>query len=52
MLKLSKTMKLVPIRVSVITDKGATCPRCGGTNTDKENDIWYCHYCQKEFRPV
>jgi len=34
---------------SVITDKGKTCPRCGGTNTDCENSIWYCYDCQKDF---
>ena len=34
---------------AVIEDKGAKCPRCGGTNTDKENGIWYCYDCKKEF---
>jgi ribosomal protein L37AE/L43A len=32
-----------------VTDKGAKCPRCGGTNTNRENGIWYCYDCQKEW---
>jgi len=30
-------------------EKGKTCPRCGSTNTDCQNGIWYCYDCQKEF---
>jgi ribosomal protein L37AE/L43A len=28
---------------------GKQCPRCGSTNTDEENGIWYCYECEKEF---
>lgn len=30
-------------------EKGAKCPKCGSTNTDKEGGIWYCHECEKEW---
>ena len=33
----------------VITERGKPCPRCGRTNTDCENGIWYCRDCEKEF---
>jgi ribosomal protein L37AE/L43A len=31
------------------TGKRCPNPKCGGTNTDCENGIWYCHDCGKEF---
>jgi ribosomal protein L37AE/L43A len=31
------------------TEKGKPCPRCGSTNTDKINNIWYCYECQHEW---
>jgi len=30
-------------------DKGKPCPKCGSTNTDKQNDIWVCWDCHHEF---
>jgi ribosomal protein L37AE/L43A len=33
----------------VITATGKPCPGCGGTNTDCENNIWWCRDCGKEF---
>ena len=30
-------------------EKGRECPRCKSTNTDKQNNIWYCYDCEKEF---
>jgi len=34
---------------AVIEARGAKCPKCGSTNTDKENGIWVCHECGKEW---
>jgi len=34
---------------AIIEARGAKCPKCGSTNTDKENGIWYCHDCGKEW---
>jgi len=25
------------------------CPKCGSTNIDCKNGIWYCYECQKEW---
>jgi len=33
----------------VIQDRGATCPKCGSNNTDKENNIWSCYDCGHEW---
>jgi ribosomal protein L37AE/L43A len=33
----------------LVTARGKKCPKCGGTNTDCENNIWYCHDCQHEW---
>jgi len=30
-------------------DKGAKCPKCGRTDTDKQGDIWYCYNCGHEW---
>ena len=30
-------------------NKGAVCPKCGGTNTDKQGNIWHCYDCGKEW---
>lgn len=34
---------------AAIEDKGMPCPKCGSTNTDKQNGIWHCYDCQKEW---
>ena len=30
-------------------ERDKQCPRCGSTNTDKQNGIWFCYDCEKEF---
>jgi len=35
--------------LTAIEGKGKPCPRCGSTNTDQENGIWYCHDCKHEW---
>jgi len=30
-------------------ESGKQCPRCGSTNTNCQNGIWYCFDCRKEF---
>ena len=30
-------------------DTGKKCPRCGSTDTNKENGIWYCTRCDYEW---
>ena len=34
---------------TIVQESGKPCPRCGSTNTNKENGIWYCYDCQKEW---
>jgi ribosomal protein L37AE/L43A len=34
---------------SVIEATGKACPKCGSTNANKENGIWHCFDCGKEF---
>ena len=31
------------------SNSGAKCPKCGSTNTDKQNNIWRCYDCDKEW---
>jgi len=41
-------MLFEPIACAV-SERGAKCPKCGSTNTDKENGIWHCYDCEKEW---
>jgi len=36
-------------RVIAALEKGAKCPKCGSTNTDKKGGIWYCYDCEHEW---
>ena len=47
--KLNKVKVLCAISKNESIERGKPCPRCGSTNTDKQNSIWYCYDCQKEF---
>jgi ribosomal protein L37AE/L43A len=44
---LSKLLKFLV--GAAIEAHGAVCPKCGSTDTDKENGIWYCHRCDHEW---
>jgi ribosomal protein L37AE/L43A len=37
------------LRRAAVEGKGAVCPKCGSTNTDKQNGIWRCYECDHEW---
>jgi len=41
-------IQISKLKIETSSDKGKQCPRCGSTNTDRQNGIWYCYDCQKE----
>jgi ribosomal protein S27AE len=48
--KTSRVMEATTISKNVASDeKGKQCPRCGSTNTNKENNIWFCCECHYEW---
>ena len=41
--------RFVSLLIHAARETGKPCPKCGGTNTDCENGIWYCYDCEREF---
>ena len=39
---------LFELTICAASEKGAKCPKCGGTN-DKQGGIWHCYDCEKEW---
>ena len=48
--KTSRAMASETIKKTGTSDeKGKPCPKCGSTNTDKQNNIWVCWNCHYEW---